>query len=97
MMKTLLIVLGFITFGMIAGWAAEAGVSTAQEWIEVTMRLQQQIDECRADTRDLSIVERDIKELQARVLMLENQVEALVNGDKNAARLMRNWERWGDE
>jgi hypothetical protein len=38
-----------------------------------------------------------VNELEARYLFLENQLELLTQGDANSARLMRNWERWGDE
>jgi hypothetical protein len=61
-------------------------------WRHVTQRLQEQIDECRHDSRDLSIIERRLSDAEARILFLEEQVKLLTEGDTNAARLMRRWE-----
>lgn len=64
-------------------------------WREVTNRLQLQIDECRRDTRDLSAVERDIKDLQAQLVTLEQQIEHLLAGEPERAWLTRRWGRPG--
>ena len=63
-----------------------------QEWIEVTDRLQLQIDECRRDTRDLSIVERRLDDLEAEVLFLREQIGMLEEGERKKAAMMWQFE-----
>ena len=65
------------------------------EWTEVTDRLQLQIDECRRDTRDLSSVERRLTDLEAKYILLEEQLAQVIAGESSRALLNRTWGRPG--
>jgi len=63
-----------------------------QEWTEITDRLQQQIDECRRDTRSYTMLERRVDDLEAEVLFLREQLGLLEDGERGRAAL-----QWGFE
>ena len=65
----------------------------SKPWIDVTDRLQQQqIDECRRDTRDLSVVERRLDDLEAEVLFLREQLGMLEDGERVKAAVLWHFE-----
>lgn len=72
---------------------ALSNMSEIKEWIEVTDRLQLQIDECRRDTRDLSVVERRLDDLEAEVLFLREQIGMLEEGERKKAAMMWQFEK----
>lgn len=77
--------------GVICGIPAVA--NQVGEWVEVTDRLQLQIDECRRDTRDFTMLERRVDDAEARILFLETQLDDYMGDERKKAAMMWQFER----